>query len=34
MLDDFVDLDAFADQPEVSELIADLRARGLLEVRQ
>jgi hypothetical protein len=34
MLDDFVDLDALAEQPEVSELIAGLGARGLLEVRQ
>jgi hypothetical protein len=32
MLDDSVDLDAFANLPEVSELIADLAARGLLEV--
>jgi hypothetical protein len=34
MLDDFTDLDAFALQPHVSELIASLHARGLLEVRQ
>jgi len=34
MLDDFVDLDALAGQPEVSELIASLAARGLLEVQQ
>jgi hypothetical protein len=34
MLDDFVDLDTLAEQPEVSELIADLGARGLLEVRR
>jgi hypothetical protein len=32
MLDDFVDLDAFSNLPEVSELIADLAGRGLLEV--
>jgi hypothetical protein len=32
MLDDFVDPDAFSDLPEVSELIADLAGRGLLEV--
>jgi hypothetical protein len=34
MFDDFVDLDAFSNLPEVSELIADLTRRGLLEVRQ
>jgi hypothetical protein len=34
MLDDFVDLDTLAGQPEVSEFIADLGARGLLEVRR
>jgi hypothetical protein len=33
MLDNFVDLDALAERPEVSELIASLGARGLLEVR-
>jgi hypothetical protein len=33
MLDDFVDLDAFSDLPKVSDLVADLRGRGLLEVR-
>jgi hypothetical protein len=32
MLDDFVDLDTFSNLPEVSELIADLTGRGLLEV--
>jgi hypothetical protein len=34
MLDDFVDLDAFTKMSEVSELVSDLCARGLLEVRQ
>jgi hypothetical protein len=32
MLDELVDLDAFSNLPEVSELIDDLAARGLLEV--
>jgi len=32
VLDDFVELDAFSNLPEVSELIADLTGRGLLEV--
>jgi hypothetical protein len=32
MLDDFVDLEAFSDLSEVSELIADLDRRGFLEV--
>jgi hypothetical protein len=32
MLDDCVDLDTFSNLPEVSELIADLTGRGLLEV--
>jgi hypothetical protein len=32
MLDEPLDLDAFSNLPEVSELIADLAARGLLEV--
>jgi hypothetical protein len=34
MLDDFVDLDALVGRPDVSELIASLGARGLLEVHQ
>jgi hypothetical protein len=34
MLDDFVDLDALAGRPDVSELIASLGALGLLEVHQ
>jgi hypothetical protein len=31
VFDDFVELDAFSNLPEVSELIADLTGRGLLE---